>query len=115
LTQLAASYFQGHEPTDPMVSPLFGNLADLPPLYVCAVKGEVLESDTTRLADDALQAGADVTLEMVDDSVHVYTLFPFLPEAARTLQNIASWSRSLTERESLADTSVAANFLDIAA
>ena len=42
LTFMGASYFQGHEPTDPLVSPLFGDLAGLPPLFVTATQGEVL-------------------------------------------------------------------------
>lgn len=95
LTQLGASYFQGHEPTDPMVSPLFGDLSSLPPLYLSAVHGEVLESDTTRFAELAKVAGADVTLEMIEDSVHVYTLFGFLPEAQRTLSRAAIWADQL--------------------
>ncbi len=51
LTFVGASYFQGHEPTDPLVSPLFGDLAGLPPLFVTASQGEVLLSDSTRLAE----------------------------------------------------------------
>jgi salicylate hydroxylase len=95
LSNLVASYFQGHEPTDPMVSPLFADLADLPPVFLSAVKGEVLESDTTRFAERATAAGANVTLRMVADSVHVFTLFPFLPETAGTLEEIGQWSRRL--------------------
>lgn len=93
LTQLAASYFQGHEPTDPMVSPLFGDPAGLPPLYIAVVDGEVLQSDGTRFADKARAAGVDVTLRVVPDSVHVFTLFPFLPEAQDTLEDAARWAR----------------------
>ena len=93
LSNLVASYFQRHEPTDPLVSPLFANLEDLPPVFLSAVRGEVLESDTTRFAQRAKAAGADVTLQMVADSVHVFTLFPFLPETAETLEAIAQWGR----------------------
>jgi salicylate hydroxylase len=32
---------------------------------------------------------------MVADSVHVFTLFPFLPETAATLEEIGQWSRHL--------------------
>ncbi len=92
LTLLAASYFQGHEPTDPLVSPLFGDLAGLPPLFLAVVTGEVLESDCTRLATKAEAAGVDVTLVTIEDSVHVFTLFPFLPEATSTLAMIGEWS-----------------------
>lgn len=95
LINLVASYFQGHEPTDPMVSPLFGELGGLPPVFLSAVRGEVLESDTTRFAERAISAGANVTLRMVSDSVHVFTLFPFLPEAKDTLTEIGQWSRKI--------------------
>jgi salicylate hydroxylase len=98
LSNLVASYFQGHEPTDPMVSPLFAELADLPPVFLAAVEGEVLESDTTRFAQRARTAGANVTLKMVADSVHVFTLFPFLPETAETLEAIGQWSRQLLQK-----------------
>jgi salicylate hydroxylase len=95
LSNLVASYFQGHEPTDPMVSPLFADLAALPPVFLSAVRGEVLESDATRFAERATAAGANVTLKMVADSVHVFTLFPFLPESAETLEEIGRWSRQM--------------------
>jgi salicylate hydroxylase len=93
LTFMGASYFQGHEPTDPLVSPLFGDLKGLPPLFVTATQGEVLLSDTTRLAERAEAAGVDVTLRLVEDSVHVYTIFPFLPETKTTMEEVAAWAR----------------------
>jgi 2-polyprenyl-6-methoxyphenol hydroxylase-like FAD-dependent oxidoreductase/acetyl esterase/lipase len=93
LTFMGASYFQGHEPTDPLVSPLFGDLAELPPLFVTASEGEVLLSDTTRLAERAEEAGIDVTLRVVEDSVHVYPIFPFLPETKATMDKVAAWAR----------------------
>ena len=93
LTFMGASYFQGHEPTDPLVSPLFGDLTGLPPLFVTATQGEVLLSDTTRLAERAQKAGVDVTLRVVEDSVHVYTIFPFLPETKATMEEVTVWAR----------------------
>jgi salicylate hydroxylase len=93
LTFMAASYFQGHEPTDPLVSPLFGDLAGLPPLFVAAAQGEVLLSDATRLAERAQKAGVEVTLRLIEDSVHVYTIFPFLPETKSTMEEVAVWAR----------------------
>ncbi len=93
LTFMGASYFQGHEPTDPLVSPLFGDLTGLPPLFVTATQGECLLDDTTRLAERAEKAGVDVTLRLVEDSVHVYTIFPFLPETHRTMEEVATWAQ----------------------
>lgn len=93
LSYLAASYFQGHEPTDPMVSPLFGDLRNLPPILLVAANNEVLRDDTTRFAARAQEASLDVTLRMVDDSVHVFPLFGFLPEAVATLKQFGVWTR----------------------
>jgi salicylate hydroxylase len=72
---------------------LSGDLAGLPPLFVTASQGEVLQSDTTRLAERAQKAGVDVTLKLVEDSVHVYPIFPFLPETKSTMEEIAAWAR----------------------
>lgn len=94
LSLLAASYFQGHEPTDPMVSPLHGDLRGLPPMFLTATQGEVLLSDTTRLAQHAQDCGVDTILRLVEDSVHVFTLFPFLPEAQQTLAELGTWSQA---------------------
>lgn len=98
LTFMGASYFQGHEPTDPLVSPLFGDLKGLPPLFLTASQGEVLLDDTTRMAERAKSAGVDVTLRLVEDSVHVYTIFPFLPETQATMDEVASWARRHLQR-----------------
>jgi salicylate hydroxylase len=95
---MGASYFQGHEPTDPLVSPLYGDLTGLPPLFVTASQGEVLLSDTTRLAERATKAGVDVTLRLVEDSVHVYTIFPFLPETQSTMAEVANWAQRKLRR-----------------
>ena len=52
----------------------------------------MLLSDTLRFAERAKQAGVDVTTRIVEDSVHVYTIFPFLPETVSTLQEIEAWA-----------------------
>ncbi|HZE46619.1 MAG TPA: alpha/beta hydrolase fold domain-containing protein, partial [Xanthobacteraceae bacterium] len=101
LTFMGASYFQGHEPTDPLVSPLFGDLTGLPPLFVTATQGECLLDDTTRLAERAEEAGVDVTLRLVEDSVHVYTIFPFLPETRSTMEEVAAWARRKLRRNDM--------------
>ncbi len=96
LAFMAASYFQEHEPRDPLVSPLFGDLSGLPPVFLSAVEGESLYSDSFRLLERARDAGVDVTMVPVEDSVHVYTLFPFLPETRTTLTEIGRWAQRIT-------------------
>ena len=92
LSYLAASYFQGHEPTDPMVSPLFGDFRGLPPMLLVAATNEVLRDDTTRLVERARADKVDVTLQMVDDSVHVFPIFNFLPEAQAAMAQLREWA-----------------------
>ena len=53
----------------------------------------MLLSDATRLAERAEKAGVDVTLRVVEDSVHVYTIFPFLPETRTTMEEVANWAQ----------------------
>ena len=62
-------------------------------MFVTASQGEVLLDDTTRLAQRAEKAGVDVTLRVVEDSVHVYTIFPFLPETQSTMEEVAIWAQ----------------------
>jgi salicylate hydroxylase len=50
-------------------------------------------SDTTRLAERAGKAGVDVTLRVVEDSVHVYPIFPFLLETKATVEEVAALAR----------------------
>jgi salicylate hydroxylase len=52
-----------------------------------------VRDDATRLAARAEKAGVDVTLRLVEDSVHVYTIFPFLPETRRTMDEVAAWAQ----------------------
>jgi len=58
----------------------------------------VLLSDATRLAERAEKAGVDVTLRVVEDSVHVYPIFPFLPETKSTMEEVAVWARRSLRR-----------------
>lgn len=97
LTFWGASYFQRHEPRDPLVSPLFGDFRGLPPIFLSATDGEVLYSDTLRIAERAAADGVQVTSRNVEDSVHVFVLFPFLPETKATLDEIATWAGSLRQ------------------
>jgi acetyl esterase/lipase len=60
---LILSYLNGHEPTDPLASPLFGNLAGLPPILVHVGDDEVLLDDSVRFVEKASAAGVDARLE----------------------------------------------------
>jgi salicylate hydroxylase len=96
LTQMATSYLQGHDPRDPLASPLYGDFRRLPLLLVQVAVNEALYSDAERLADAARRDGVDVELDRYPDSVHVFQIFDFLPEAKAALVRIGEFARTVT-------------------
>jgi len=62
-------------PCNPAISPVFGNLAGLPPLLIQASEAEMLIDDCRRYANKAIAAGSPVTLQTWPKLVHVWQLF----------------------------------------
>jgi acetyl esterase/lipase len=82
-------------PSDPEVSPVFGELAGLPPLLIHASEAEMLIDDARRYTNKARAAGSPVTLETWEHMVHVWHIFaPTLPEANAALERIGEFLRS---------------------
>ncbi len=76
----------------PLASPLFGDLAGLPPLMLQTGEAEVLLDDTLRFAEKAKQAGVDVLLDVWPDMPHVFQGFsPFLPQASEAIERIGEY------------------------
>ena len=90
--QHAALYVAQHDPSSPLISPIYADLQGLPPLLVQVGDCEVLLSDSVRLAERARQAGVDTTLEVWDGMWHVFQAYaPFLPEAQRAIDGIGAF------------------------
>ena len=82
---------------DPRVSPLFANLAGLPPMLIQTGMDEILLSDSTRLAEMARDAGVEVQLDLRDGLWHVYPGFAgLMPEATDALVRAAVFIRART-------------------
>ena len=93
IEQMAAGYTRGGVPPEaPLVSPLFADLAGLPPLLVQVGSEEMLLSDAQRLELQARPAGVPVTLEVWPRMWHVWQLFGgFMPEANRALDRVGDF------------------------
>ena len=72
----------------PLASPLYGDHKGLPPLFFLVSGSEVLRDDSTRVVDSILAAGGNAELIQVDGMVHIWTIFPFLPETTEALAKI---------------------------
>lgn len=92
-----SAYLHGHDPKDPIVSPLFGKLEGLPPLLMQVSDAECLRDDSEEFAKKATKAGVDVTLEIWPEMVHVWQAFaPILPEAVEAINNLGAFIRKHT-------------------
>lgn len=80
---------------DPHASPLYADLAGLPPLLVLVGTWEILYDDSTRLVERARAAGVDVTLEVGEEMLHIWPFFAgFFPEAQHAVDLMGAYIRN---------------------
>jgi epsilon-lactone hydrolase len=88
----ARLYLAGTDPRHPCASPLYGNLAGLPPTLILAGSDEVLLDDSVRMADRIRTAGCQVDLDVVPGMFHGWHAFPrLIPEARETIARIGAF------------------------
>lgn len=75
LQRTAKLYLGDHEPTDPLASPLYGDLVGLPPLLIQVATSEILLSDSLSMAERAEAADVTVQLEPWTGAVHFWQGF----------------------------------------
>jgi acetyl esterase/lipase len=90
LSRNAADYLRGHNAHDSQASPLFGNLAGLPPLQLHVGNDEVLRDDAVRYADRARAASVAADLHVWEGMPHVFLSNVGTLEAATRALDIAS-------------------------
>jgi acetyl esterase/lipase len=88
-------YLAGADASDPLISPIFGDLSGLPPLLIQVGSHEVLLSDAVRLAGRAAVADVWVTLEVTPGVPHVFQGFAaLLDEADAALDRASAFLRT---------------------
>lgn len=93
----AENYLQGHDPADPLASPIFADLAGLPPTLVQVGSRERLLSDSLRYVARAEAAGLEAKLEVYEGCGHLWHWWvPDAPESAVAIESIAEFVRSHT-------------------
>jgi len=68
--ELVRSYLGGHDPADPLASPLYGELVGLPPIRVHVGDDEVLLDDSLRYVERAVAAGVDARVDVWEGMAH---------------------------------------------
>ncbi|MEP9375954.1 alpha/beta hydrolase [Aquabacter sp. CN5-332] len=74
LQDCARKYLGAADPSDPLASPLFGDLRGLPPLLIQVGTDERLLDDSRQYAERARRAGVPVQLEIWEGMHHVFQL-----------------------------------------
>jgi acetyl esterase/lipase len=94
IDEFAEGYLGAGNRRDPRASPLFADLAGLPPMLIQVGSEEVLLSDSTQLAERAGLAMVDVTLRIWPDMVHIWPFFGMLSASGRAIAESTAWIRA---------------------
>ena len=88
----AANYLNGADPTNPLASPLYGDLRGFPPVLLHVGKNEMLRDDAVRFAERARSAGVDVRLKIWPVVPHCWQLaYKAMPEAVQSVREAAEF------------------------
>lgn len=92
----ARLYLNGLEAVDLQASPLFADLAGLPPMCIQVGSDEVLLADAERLAERAQAAGVQVDLTVYNGLWHDFHLHAgLLPEATTAINALGAFARDV--------------------
>jgi acetyl esterase/lipase len=85
-------YSGAHNPADPLISPIRGDVSGLPPTFFQCSRDEMLRDDSIRMAEKINAAGGDATLDVWPNVYHVWQLGgDILPEAREAIARLAKF------------------------
>ena len=89
----AARLYAGNKPlNDPMLSPVFADLNNLPPTIIHCSNIEIIMDDSKEFAKSSISYGNTVELKIFDGVPHVWQFFNiYLPEAYESLREISDF------------------------
>lgn len=77
LERMTDNYAAGQDLKDPYISPLFGDPAGFPPVYIQVGDNEMLLSDSTSLYKKLRKAGVPAGIDVYKGMWHVFQMSPF--------------------------------------
>lgn len=88
----------GRSVTDPLISPVYDTLKNLPPIYIYQGGHDILLPDAEKFAARARAAGTHVELRVCPDAFHVFVGAGWIPEARQALRDAADRIRSAVRK-----------------
>lgn len=94
-----SKYYVGeNDATSPLISPLFGDLSGLPPIFINSGEADELFDDGEQFYLKAKKAGVDVTFRAGMNMMHCYPFFsPFFKEATEAMDEICEFLKKKLE------------------
>ena len=87
-------YCEPDQLDDPLVSPVFADMRDMPPLFIQVGDHELLLSDSERLANSQRESGGEVELTVWPGMWHVFQFCVHkMPESRRAIRQIGEYIR----------------------
>ena len=88
-------YVGENSPKNPLISPLFGNLEGLPPIFINSGTSDELFDDGKEFVAKASEAGVNATFRSGEGQVHCYPLLPPLfKEASEAMNEIGQFIKT---------------------
>jgi len=101
----ARHYAGMHARTNPLMSPVLGDPAGLPPTLIQFADQEIFEDDSRALIRQAHIAGVNIVSEIGHGLWHAWPLFaPFIPESNQAIRQLGRWVREYVPQTQAART-----------
>jgi epsilon-lactone hydrolase len=99
-TVFSKYYIGEHDGRNPFISPQFGDLRGLPPIFINSAVDDEFFEDREKFSGKAKDAGVDVKFTAGESMIHCYPLLaPLFPEAAEAMSEIVAYIRTLLHME----------------
>ncbi|MBS0649473.1 MAG: alpha/beta hydrolase [Verrucomicrobia bacterium] len=96
IQKAADLYLQGHNPRDPLASPLYADLKGLPPLLIQTGTRELFLDEIERFAQKAQESKVKVKLQKYEEMIHTWQLFASqIPEGQKAIAEIAAFMKTV--------------------
>ncbi len=99
-TVFSRFYVGDNDLNNPFISPLFGDLKGLPPIFINAGDADELFDDGRKFYEKALDEGVEIKFRQGKDMVHCYPLLaPMFPEATKAMKEILDFIGEMLNRD----------------
>ncbi|MBY8999817.1 MAG: alpha/beta hydrolase [Candidatus Heimdallarchaeota archaeon] len=95
LKQSAEIYAKNEDVKHPLISPLYADLAGLPPILIQTGTAEMLLDDSIRFVHKAEEAKVLIELDLWDNMFHVFQIFGnLIPESKKAIVKIGEFAKA---------------------